>query len=104
MDTEILSDERFAELFGFCLVRLSQETQEKAATVNAMFDALSDELGIEDRDIFRLFRREDEYLPFILNIASCPDEIIDRVQHMLAPDSLERKSQHLIKTAREGKR
>ncbi len=89
--SEEFSDELFAELFGYCILRPSKETITRANEVNLLFDALSDELKIESLEMFRRAGRTDaEHLFFLSNVASCPPEVIERAQRVLAPDSPER--------------
>lgn len=91
MDTE-LTDELFATLFGFCLLRPSAETLAKAREINALFDALSFEVGIESLEVFRKAGHTDEeHRVFLSNVASCPADVLVLAQHMLAPDSEERR-------------
>ncbi len=103
-EPEVLSDERFAELFGFCPVRHTKEQKEKAREVNLLLDAVSDELSIPDRYFFEITRREEEYTQFLSRVINCPEDIIRRAQHMLKPDSPERRSLALIQAFRKGKR
>jgi|CXWL01.1.fsa_nt_gi hypothetical protein len=89
--SEEFSDELFARLFGYCILRPSEETLEKAREINKLFDALRDELTIETLDMFRRAGRTDaEHLFFLSNVASCPEDVIEKAQRALAPDSPER--------------
>lgn len=90
--SEEFSDELFAELFGFCILRPKEATLEKARMVNALFDALSHELGIESFEFFkRAGKTNTEHLFFLSNVASCPEDIILLAQRALAPNSKERE-------------
>lgn len=89
--SEEFSDELFARLFGYCILHPSKETIAKADEINMLFDALRDELAIESLDIFqRAGRTGAEHLFFLSNVASCPQEVIEGAQRVLAPDSPER--------------
>lgn len=85
-------DERFASLFGFCLLRPSKQTIQRADEINALFDALSDEVSMESLAVFiRAGKSHEEHRQFLSNVASCPEEVILCAQKILAPDSPERK-------------
>lgn len=91
--SDTLSDEEFARLFGFCILRPSEETLARAREVNALFDALSFEVGIDSLQVFRKAGHADEeHRMFLSNVASCPEDVLVLAQHILAPDSDERRN------------
>lgn len=91
--SEEFSDERFAQLFGFCLLRPTKEIVTRANEINALFDALSDEVGLESLAVFiRAGKTHEEHRQFLSNVAGCPDTVLVLAQKLLAPDSPERKS------------
>ncbi len=91
--SEEFSDEHFAQLFGFCLLRPTKEVVVRANEINALFDALSDEVGLESLAVFmRAGKSSEEHRQFLSNVAGCPSDVLMLAQKMLAPDSPERKS------------